>query len=132
MASGAGLEVAEREFQQVVKQPAAKFDVDAAGRVVQGVGSQVLQNDVEEADQEQADRNDDQRRQSFVEQDFVDHDLEEQGRNKGEELDEQRGQEDVTERLTIAPDGRQKPTELELARIDAGPARAPRDEDNGA
>ena len=61
----------------MIEEAAAKLDVDAARRVVQRIGSQILQNDVEEADQDEARDNHKQGRSAFVDEHLVDGDLEE-------------------------------------------------------
>jgi len=59
-----------------------------------------------------------------VHQHLVDNDLEEQRRDEGEELDEERGKQDLAEQLAVFDDGRDEPAEVELSGIPGqqGPA----------
>ena len=104
-------------MQEVAEQPLAEFDVDAVGCVGQGVGAQVLQDDVEQPHRDDADREHDERRVALVAQHLVDHHLEEQRRHEGEELDEERGQQHVGQRSAVAPDRGQEPAEAEALRV---------------
>ena len=42
--AGAGLEIGERQAEQMMEQPPAQFDIDAIGRVAQRIGAQELQD----------------------------------------------------------------------------------------
>ena len=56
----AGLEIAKRQPQQVIEQPAAELNIDPAGGMAERIGAQVLQRDVEQADRGEPDDDDDQ------------------------------------------------------------------------
>ena len=112
----------------MAEQPLPEFDVDAVGGVGEGVGAQVLQDDVEQPHHHDADREHDEGRVALVAEHLVDHDLEEQRRHQGEDLDEERGQQHVGERLAVAPDRRQEPAEAEALRVEARAADLAADE----
>jgi hypothetical protein len=65
-----------------------------------------------------------------VGQDLVDHHLKEQGRNQGEDLHEEGGDEHVQERLAVSPKGRREPAEPEAARVDARAEEVARNQDD--
>ena len=107
-------------MQEVAEQPLPKLDVDAVGRVREGIGALVLQDDIEEPDDDDADDENDQGRVAFVAQHLVDHDLEEQGRHEREHLHEERRQQHVGERFPVAPKRGQEPAKPEGLRVEAG------------
>ena len=82
--SWAGLEVGEGQPKQMVEQPAAKLDVDAARRMAQRVRPEKLQQTVENRDQHETGHDHDQGRQAFVNEHLVDDHLEQQGGSQRE------------------------------------------------
>ena len=99
LASGARLEIRERQSQQMREQLLPELDVDPVRRMRQDVGPKILENDVEQADDGDAADQHEQGRVAFVGQDLVDHDLKEQRRDQREDLDEQRREQDIGQRL---------------------------------
>src|SRR5476649_1367209 len=61
---------------------------------------------------------------------LVDNDLKEQRCDKGEDLQEKRGDENMSERLAVTPDRRQEPVESKCARADTRPADLARQHDH--
>ena len=117
----------------MMEQPPAEFDVDAVGGVAERVGAQELQQRVEQAERQHAD--DDAPSSvdvALVDQHLVDDELEEDRRRQREHLHEQRGDDDLGERLAIAHDRGQEPAEAERGRIDAGAGEAAGDQHHRA
>ena len=120
LAGRARLEIGERQAEEVGEEAGAELDVDAVGGVVQRIGAQELQQRLEDGEQHHADDQHDQRREPLVDEHLVDHQLEEHRRQQGEELHEERRDHHLDQRLAVAHQRRQKPTEAEGLRIDAG------------
>ncbi len=64
-------------------------------------------------------------------QHLVDHDLEEQGRDQGEELEEERGDQHLGQKPSVFLDRAQEPGDVEAAR-EVGQGRAPCHQDEPA
>ena len=94
------------------------------------IGAQVLQRHVEQTNQRKPDDDHHQRGEALMDEYFVDHDLEEEGRHQCEQLDEQRRDQHMGERLAVAPERRQEPSEAEHRRVDARPGEAAGHEDD--
>ena len=112
------------------EQTLPELDVDAIGGVGEGVGAQVLQDDVEKADRHETGDHHEQGFVAFVGQHLVDDDLEDQRPNQGENLNEQRGRQHMPERAAVAPQRRQKPADRECLRVYAGSPQLARDQES--
>ena len=117
------IEIAHRQAQEVGEQTLPELDVDAIGGVGEGVGTQILQDDVEKADRHETGDHHEQGFVAFVGQHLVDDDLEDQRPDQGEDLNEQRGRQHMPERAAVAPQRRQKPADRECLRVYAGSPR---------
>ena len=96
--AGAGLEIGERQAEEMMEQAPAELDVDPVGGVAQRIGAQELQDRLEQAERHHADDQHDQRRHALVDQHLVDDELEEDRRRQREQLHEQRGDQHMGER----------------------------------
>jgi hypothetical protein len=128
----AGLEISERQAEQMMKQAPAQFDVDPVGGVVERVGPQELQDGFEQAERHHAEHEHDQGRHALVNQHLVDDKLEEDWRRERENLHEQRGDEHVGERAPVAQNRGEEPAEAERVGIGARSAEPARDQDEFA
>jgi hypothetical protein len=97
----AGLEIGHRQREQVPKQARAQFDVDPVGCMREQIGSKAAEHDLEHREYAQAERENLQGRQAAVHEDLVDDDLEEERRQQSKNLQEERGDQDVGQRLAI-------------------------------
>ena len=97
----------------MLEEPGAELDVDAVGGVREEIGAHAAENDIEEREQAKTDRQHFEGRDAAMDQHLVDDDLEEKRRQQREDLDEERGQQDLAERPAIAPDRREEPAEAE-------------------
>ena len=112
----------------MLEQPTAQFDIDPVGGMGQRIGPQILQDDVEDADQRKPGNEHVERRIGMMGEHLVDNHLEEKRCDQGEDLHEQRGRQDMRDRLAIAPDRGQEPAEAEGLRIVSLAGEPPRDE----
>jgi hypothetical protein len=90
---------------------------DLAGGVGKHVGAQTVQHHVEYGDGRHADGDDMQRGHPVMHQHLVHHDLVEQRCDEGEQLDEQRNDEDFPQDLAVFHDRRNEPAEIELGQL---------------
>ena len=109
------LEVGHRQSQQVVEQARAELDVDAVGGVREQIGPQDAQNGLEHRDRHQTDDQHVERAQGPVHQHLVDDHLEEQRRDQGEQLQEERRDQHLAQEMAIFVDRSQKPGDVEPA-----------------
>ena len=125
IADAPGLEIGDRQRQQMAEQPGAELDVDAVGGVGEQIGAQDAEDRLEDRDGDQADDQDVERAQAAMHEHLVDDDLEEQRRDQGKELQEERGDQHLAEQAAILVDGAQEPGDVEAARQveQAGAAR---------
>ena len=123
IADAPGLEIRERQRGQMTKQPRAELDVDAVRGVREQIGAQDGQDRLEDRNRDQPDDQHVERRHAVVHEHFVDHDLEEQRRDQREQLQEERGDDDLAELMAIFVNGAEKPGDVEPPRqVDqAGP-----------
>ena len=75
------------------EQPRAKFDIDAVRRMREEIGAKAAHDRFEQRDADKADDEHIERRLGAMHEHLVDHHLEEQRRDKREELQEERGDE---------------------------------------
>ena len=75
----------------MIEEPAAKLNIDPTCCVIKRVGSQILQDDVENADEKQPNHHDNEGGAALMHEHLIDHDLEKERRDKRKELDEKRG-----------------------------------------
>ena len=115
IADAARLEIGHRQSQQMMKQARAELDVDAVGGVREEISSQDSQNGFENGDREQADDQHVQRAQAAVHQNLVDHHLEEQRRDQGEHLQEERGHQHFAQQMPVFVDCPHEPGDVEAA-----------------
>jgi hypothetical protein len=109
----AGLEVCQRQGQQVTKQLGAEFDVDAAGGVAEDVSAQRIQHALEDDDDQEADDEHVERGHAAVDEHLVHHRLEKQWADEREELQEQGDQQHFAEQLAVFDESRHEPGEVE-------------------
>ena len=124
----AGLEIGERQPEEMMEQAPAELDVHPVGGVAQRIGAQELQDGLEQAERHHADDQHDQRREAFVNQHLVDDELEEDRRRQREQLHEQRRDQHMGERAPIAHDRGPEPAEPEGVGIDARAREPSRDQ----
>jgi hypothetical protein len=113
VARPAGLEVGQRQRQQVAEQAGAQRHVDAVGGVGEHVCPQGAEHGFEHRDDDQTEDQHVERGQAPVNQHLVDHDLEEQRRDQGEDLEEEGGDQDFREQRAVADDGGDEPADAE-------------------
>ena len=99
----------------MVEQARAEFDVDAVGGMREQIGPQDAQNGLEKRDRQQTDDQDVEGTQGPVNQHLVDHHLEEQRRDQGEQLQEERRDQHLAQEMAIFVDRSQKPSDVEPA-----------------
>ena len=99
----------------MMKQARAELDVDAVGGVREEISPQDLQNGFENCDREQADDQHVQRAQAAVHENLVDHHLEEQRRDQGEHLQEERGHQHFAQQMPVFVDRPHEPGDVEAA-----------------
>ena len=107
----------------MVEQARAEFDVDAIGGVREQIGPQDAQNGLENRDRQQTDDQHVEGAQRPVYQHLVDDDLEEQRRDQGEQLQEERRDQHLAQKMPIFVDRSQKPGDVEPAAMSDNPAR---------
>jgi hypothetical protein len=89
-APAAGLEIGDRQRQQVTEQPGAELDVDTVCRMRKLVDAQRLENGLEHGQHDKPDDQHVERAHASMHEHLVDHHLEEQRRDEGKELKEER------------------------------------------
>ncbi len=119
-----GLEIGERQREQMAEEAGAELDVDPVGGVREDIGSQDAEHGLEDRNGDEADDQHVERAEAAVHEHLVDHDLEEQGRDQAEELEEEGRDENARQHLAIFVDRPHEPADVEAARQveQAGPA----------
>ncbi len=131
IAGAAGAEVGEGEGEQVAVEPRAQFHVDAAGGVGEDVGAQAGQAHLEQRGGDEADGDDVQGGEAAMHQHLVHDHLEEQGRDQGQELQDEGDQEHFAQQAAVFDDGGDDPGEVGLGHL-GGQGGAGGDEDEFA
>jgi hypothetical protein len=108
-----GLEVGKREPKGMPDHPHPEIDVDPAGGMRKEVCPQSSQHALERDEKEHADGDHVEGDQPMVHEHLVDDDLGGERSQKGEELQDQRGNDDLRERPTVLRDVREKPRKSE-------------------
>src|SRR5436309_3393770 len=88
------LEIGDGQCDEVAEQARAKLDIDTTRRVREHVGAQSTQRALENRDCNEPDDQDIERGEPAMDKHLVDHDLEEDRRDKGKELQEERSDQD--------------------------------------
>jgi hypothetical protein len=131
IADAARSEIGERQRHQVAEQARAQLNVDAVGGVREDVGAERTEHSLEDRDGDEADQQHVERRHAAMHQHLVHHHLEEQGRDQREDLQEERGEQDLAQQVAVLVDRAHEPGDAELpAEIRQGCAA--RDENEGA
>ena len=110
------LEIGDRQRQQMAEQPGAQLDVDAVGRVREQIGAQNAQDRLEYADRDKTDDEHVEGAHAAVHEHLVDHDLEEQRRNKGKQLQEERGNKHLAKETAVFVNGAEEPGDVKPTR----------------
>ena len=97
IADPAGLEISQRQTQQMIEQLGPQGHVDAVGGVGEQIGAQPRQHHLEHRHRQQTDSQHIQGGQPAMHQHLVDHHLKEQRRDQGEQLDEEGGDQHFAE-----------------------------------
>ena len=124
----AGLEIGERQPEEMMEQAPAQLDIHPVGGVAECIGAQELQNGLEQAQRHHADDQHDQRRKAFVNQHLVDDELKEDRRRQREQLHEQRRHHHMGERAPVAHNRRPEPAEPKRVGIEARAPEPSRDQ----
>ena len=108
------LEIRQRERQDMAEQLRAESDVNPVRRMRKEIGPQPTQDRIEQRQGNHADRQHMERREALVDEHLVDDDLGEQRRQQGKELQEERRDQHLTEKLSVLDDRGDEPGEIEL------------------
>ena len=111
---GTALEVAEREFVEVIHDPRTNCEVDAVRGVDKQVGADGCKRDSGNGDQHKKHAEDIQGIDRILDQDLVDDNLREEWVCESEQLNEKRSDENLYEHTLVLANRRQKPSEAKF------------------
>ena len=97
----------------MAEQPRAQLDVDPVGGVREEIGAQDAEHGLEQGDGDQPHHQHVERAHAAVHEHLVDHDLEEERRDQREQLDEERGQQDLAQEPAVLVHGAEEPGDVE-------------------
>src|SRR5260370_20852640 len=100
----------------MAEQAGAELEVDAVRRMGKYMGAQGAEHRLEDRDRHEADDQNVERAHAAMYEHLVDDDLEEQRRDKREDLQEERGRQDLPEQVTVFVNGTEKPGDVEAPR----------------
>ncbi|EGW52914.1 hypothetical protein TevJSym_cb00010 [endosymbiont of Tevnia jerichonana (vent Tica)] len=112
-----GLEIAQRQTQQVVKEAGVEAHVDAVGCMRKEAGAQTTQHYLEDRHRQQADGEHIQGGHAPMHQHLVDHHLKKERRDQGEKLQEEGGQQHLAQQPAVFNDGGDEPAEIKAAAL---------------
>ena len=131
VAGAPGLEIRDRQRDQVPEQPRAQFDIDPVGGVGEHISPQRAKHRLEDRHRDQTDHQHVERREPAMGQHLVGDDLKEQRRYQREQLQEKRRDQYLAQQTAIFVHRLQEPGDVEPAR-DIGQRGAARHQDDAA